>query len=92
MTDIAPGDLGSPDARNGPLRGAAMVVAEQAAEAFATGHCTVTRTDATVGFDQVIPDPLMVPFAVIVGEVLADRATERSFTEEDHSIEALLLD
>jgi len=97
-------EAGPTDDRHGPgdrdcrtsgterLRGAAVVVAEQSAEAFAAANRAVGRADAVVRLDQLIPEPLMVPFAVIVGEAPADRTTENSFAKEEHSIEALFVD
>ncbi len=85
-------DPGHSATGTGRLRGATVVVPQQPAEAFAAHHDALAGADALTRLDQLVSQPLVIPFAVIVGDVLADRTTQRSFAEEDHAVQALLFD
>ena len=42
--------------------------------------------------DEFVPEPLVIPLAVIVREVLVDGVTKMPLAEEDHPVQALILD
>ena len=55
--------------------------------------------DATTGWrcrrqrqDQAIVEPLVIPFVVVVRDELADGATPRALADQDHALEAGVLD
>ena len=55
--------------------------------------------DATTGWrcrrqrqDQAIVEPLVIPFVVVVRDELADGATQRALADQDHALEAGVLD
>lgn len=61
-----------------------MVVVQHSAKALSTHNLAVTVPDGFRLFDQLIAQPLVVPFRVIVREVGADGSTKRLFAKEDH--------
>jgi len=69
-----------------------MVEAQQSAESLDALECIISRLRSLIRLDQSIVDPLMIPLAVIMSGVLASGLSKRPFAEEDHSIEALILD
>ena len=74
---------------SGALCGA-FVVFEQPAETLVAPDTTVA--DGFRWFDQLVPEPLMVPLFVIVRKVLGTGSSERSFAEQDELVEAFALD
>ena len=71
------------------LRCRSVVVSQQPAEALVTCNFTVSLADFLARLDQLIAQPLMVSFAMIVKKVLANSIPQRSFAEKDHSLETL---
>ena len=74
------------------LRGATVVVPQRAAEALSANDDATSATDGRLGIDDHIFETLMVPFPMVVLDEIADGATQGVFAEEDHPVEALLLD
>ena len=68
----------------------AFVVLEQPAETLVAHDTTVA--DGFRWFDQLVPEPLMVPLSVIMSKVLGTGSSERSFAEKDELVQALALD
>ena len=69
--------------------GAAVVVAEQSAETFAALDRAGRLADFTSPVDQLVFQPLMIPFGVVVRFKLGQRFAGRAFAEEEHAVEAL---
>ena len=74
------------------LRSSAMVEAQHPTEPLGTFDGAEWRFGAFDRFDQPIVDPLVIPLPMIMSGVLASDLSQRSFSEEDHSTEALILD
>jgi len=74
------------------LRSGSMVEAQHSAESLYALDGVRHRFGTIIGLDQSIIEPLMIPLPVIVGGVLASGLSQRSFAEEDHPIETLILD
>ena len=70
-------------------RHAAMIEAEQPAEALATDDVTTAMADGVDRCDEDVAQRLVIPFAGIVNFVGAQRAVERRRAEEDHLPQAL---
>ena len=69
--------------------GGSVVVLQQAAEPLAGQKAIVVDgVDRRRRHDQPIAQPLMVPFAMIVLDKLADGSSERVFTDENHPVQA----
>jgi hypothetical protein len=74
-----------------PLRGGLVVVAEKSTEALAP----TDRTADTLlwrAIDQLIVEPFVIPFAMVMRHELGKRPSKVASTERDHAIEAFLLD
>ncbi len=69
-----------------------MVEAQHSAEPLDALDNTESRFVTTSRLDQPIIDPLVIPLPVIMSGVLASRFPKRPFSEEDHPVEALVLD
>ena len=65
------------------LRGAAVGL-QQSAESFAALDLALVLVDLSIGLDQLVAQPLMVSFAVIVGDVSGNGSPQRCLTEEEH--------
>jgi hypothetical protein len=74
------------------LRGGAMVEAQHPPEPLVAFDGARCRFGTVRRLDQPIIDPLMIPLPVIVNGVLTSCLSKRPLAEEDHAIEALLLD
>ena len=71
------------------LRGGSVVVLQQATESLAGENAIVADgVDRRGRHDQPIAQPLMVTFAMIVLDKLADGSPERVFTDENHPVQA----
>jgi hypothetical protein len=67
-----------------------VVVAEHPAESLATPDCSASWPPGRL--DEPVAEPLMVPFAMVVLDVLVHGSLERARPEEDHPFETLFLD
>jgi hypothetical protein len=74
----------------GRLRGTVVIVQH------ATNPLTAANTSLAIGslerLNQLVTDALVVPLSMVVGYELGNRASKMSLPEEDHTLEALLLD
>jgi hypothetical protein len=68
-----------------------VVIVQQAADPFASANRTVAISSRD-WLNQLVANALMVPFAMVVGHELDDRATKMSLPQQNYAIEALLLD
>ena len=66
-----------------------MVVAQQSTESFATDDIAIGPTDSIVRFEEIVAQALVVPFVMIMRQVLVNRVSQRSLAEEDHLFETL---
>jgi len=62
----------------------AMIVAQDSAQSLAPFNLTVTFVNIGVGQQQLVSEPLMISFAVVVAHTLCDRVTKRCLSYEDH--------
>ncbi len=69
-----------------------MVETQHPAEPLRALDCADCRSRTIIGLDQPIIDPLVIPLPVIMSRVLTSRLPKRPFPEEDHPIEAFVLD
>jgi hypothetical protein len=69
-----------------------IVVPEHSAEALSAFDLAVGHTNMVVGVNDAIVQPLVVSLCVEVGEVFTKSASQRVLSEQDHPVEALLLD
>ena len=74
------------------LRRVSMVGAEHPAKSLTTAHAPEGPRRAGHRRDDCVPDSLVIPLGVVMGEILAYRASQGVFAEEDHPVEALRLD
>ncbi len=74
-----------------PLRGCSVVITEKSTEPLPpmnrTADALLERT-----IDQLVVDPLVIPFAMVVCDEIGERPPKMPFTERDHAIQALLSD
>jgi hypothetical protein len=69
-----------------------MIETEHPAETFGTTNRTGRALDGVLRRDQAVPDALVVPILMVVRREFPSCLPQRSFPEEDHAVEALLLD
>ena len=69
-----------------------MIEAKHPTESFHTSNFAVVRILAAIRLDQSVVEPLVVPLGVVMSGELPRRFPKRSFSEEDHPIEAFVLD
>jgi hypothetical protein len=53
--------------------GLSIIVAEQPTEALSTSHLTAVAPKVWLRDDELVGEPLVIAFVMIVGEVLLDR-------------------
>jgi hypothetical protein len=58
-----------------------VVVAQQTAESFVALNVTVSLVDVLTGIDEPAVEPLVISFATIVRDVLANGRTQRLSVE-----------
>src|SRR5882672_2977831 len=81
------------EASGSPMsRGGSVIVLQQATEPLTRQNATVADALGRHRHDQLIAQALMVAFAMIVLDELADGSPERPFTDENHLIQAGFLD
>ena len=68
-------------------RGAAVIIAQQAAEPFAAIEDALRASDFVSRFDQLVVETLMMAFVVIVSRELAQGVAQRPITEGDHAVQ-----
>ena len=73
-------------------RRGAVVEVQHAAQALATQHCSMMARLAFIWHDQLVAKTLVVSFAVIMQNELVNRFAQRPLPEEDHALQAGLLD
>lgn len=64
-----------------------MIILEQAAETLAAFDFAVGRPDGLVWLNQPVLQALMIPFGMVVVNVLVDGMPKHLCTEEDHPVE-----
>ena len=64
----------------------AIVVLEHSAKSLTTFNLASDRPDFFTGFDDLVTEPLMVAFLVIIQQKFGARFSKRSFAKEDHSV------
>ncbi len=74
------------------LRGAAMVKIQHAAEALTADNRTRRHAEVIGWIDDLIFQPLMVSFPVIMREIFSDRVSQLCLVEKDHSRQTLVFD
>jgi len=74
------------------LRCSATVETKHSADPLGAPDGVRARFGSAIRLYQPIIEPLMIPLPVIVSSELATRFRRRPFAEEDHPIEALVLD
>ena len=74
-----------------PLCSGAVVVTEKSPDTLAPANGTADSLPGRT-INQLILQPLVVPFAVVMRHELGKRPSKVMFTERDHAIEAFLLD
>jgi hypothetical protein len=55
------------------LRHVAIIVAQQPTQALSTPHLIAVAPHASLGCNELVGEALMIPFLMIMGEVLLDR-------------------
>ena len=75
--------------RSGSL---AVIVPQHSAQPLPTFDRPSDLAAAGFRVDDFVLDPLMVTLGVVVLEILADGIAERLVTEEDHPVQALVLE
>jgi hypothetical protein len=70
----------------------ALVVVEQPTESWPPDNFTDPTRVLRPSLDTSIPDPSVIPLAVVVRGVLLERGSQRSPANEAHPIQALALD
>jgi len=71
--------------------GDSLVVVQQSAKALTPADPSLASTQRA-SVDEPVPEPLMIPLAMVVLDVFGDRAPEMALAERDDPIEAFLLD
>jgi hypothetical protein len=74
------------------LRRFSVVVTEHPAESLTAAHAPDSPCGAGQGRDDRVAESLVIPLSVVMGDVLANCASQEVFAKEDHSVEALRLD
>ena len=72
------------------LRGVAVVVLEKAAESLPALDLPAGQSNFFGRFDDLVPQSLMISFAVKMRKELANSIPQRPFAEEDHPRKAFL--
>jgi hypothetical protein len=67
-----------------------LVVVQQAAKADAGG--SLPRVDTTATVDEPVPEPLMIPLAMVVLDELRERSSKVALTKQYEPVEALMFD
>src|SRR5712691_8785803 len=81
------------EASGSPMsRGGSVIVLQQATEPLTRQNAAVADDLGGHRHDQLIAQALMVAFAMIVLDELADGSPERPFTDENHPVQAGFLD
>ncbi|MCP3994737.1 MAG: hypothetical protein GY722_06700, partial [bacterium] len=80
-TDLAHGTVAA--RRSIASSGCAMVEAKKSAEAFAGDD--VAGAAGFLGVDQLVPDALVIPFAMEMDEVLVKDVSQVALAEQDHT-------
>ena len=68
-----------------------MVVLQKPTKPFTAWNVAISLPIFLPGFDELVAQALVISFAMIVEQELADSISQRSLTEKDESMEALLL-
>jgi hypothetical protein len=68
-----------------------MVEAEESTKPVSTDHLA-SAVHGVVRDDQGVVEPLMVPFSVIVLDILGDRPSKMPFTQRYNPVKTLTLD
>lgn len=76
----------------GVLRRAAMVVLQHAAVPLTADDLAIRLADVVGGSDELIVEPLMVSFSVIMLDPRKNGFSQHRLAEEDHLVEAFFLD
>jgi hypothetical protein len=70
-------------------RGVPVEIIEHSAETFAALDPTMRSVDFVSWLDSFAFESLVIPFAMVVGEVLVSHASQMCFTEANYSIDGL---
>jgi len=87
-----PTTAGAGDCRVNRLRSGAAIEAKHPAEPLDAIDRPDRGSRTGIALDQAVVVPLMIPLPVIMRGELTSSFAKRPFTEEDHSVEALILD
>ena len=71
-----------------PSRRRPMVIPEQAAQPFTAFDSARCQPHFLVARENPVFHSLMIPFAVIMGKELSNRASQHRLAEEDHPVQA----
>ncbi len=74
------------------LRCSAAIEAQHPAEPLEALDWSDRRFVAAIRLDQSVVEPLVIPLRVVMSGEISGRLLERPLAEEDHSVEALILD
>ena len=69
-----------------------MVISKHPFETLAADEFSFGRRRRELGLNELVLQPLMVSFAAIVFNVIADGLAERAFSDENESVQASLFD
>ena len=69
-----------------------MVISKHPFETLAADEFSFGRRRRELGLNELVLQPLMVSFAAIVFNVIADGLPERTFSDENGSVQAFLFD
>ena len=61
-----------------------MVVSQQPAESLVALDLALVLVILVIGLEQLVAQPLMISFAVMVGDASGNGSPQRCLTEEDH--------
>src|ERR1700674_6074179 len=70
----------------------AVVEVEHSTEPPAPVYWRIIRSNSRVTVDQFVAEALMISFSVVMVRVFGHRATQRRLPDEDHPIQAFVLD
>ena len=70
----------------------AVVVSQQASQPLSALDLALVLVNLIAGHDELVAQPLMISFAVIMGKVRGDGSSQRRFTEKDHSQTTVFFD
>ncbi len=73
----------------GRLRAAAMIKVQHTAEALTADDRARRNSELVGGINDLVFEPLMISFAVIMHDIRADRVSQLLLAEKDHSVQAL---